>query len=268
MQGKGKLAFPSTIYKLCKDAQVPMHEFRRIELIPLDKPITTRLMETTRLGRNVQPQQQQNEEEEEDQPMPQLKEAMRKTMIKGSTNTFSNHISNQKQQQQFFENMQSSQAQYLEELKTVKSRQDELWNNTNKFHHQIRKEKDMIAREIQEAKKFQVNQTLMGFRKEVVEKLEQIMGGQQKEMIEIKKQLKEWTRHAYSRDAYCCWAHQQANPNLTEIPIHQIPDLIQANAEKGRHIFHGALKSQLVAGSSSQAPPPQHAYEPMANPRN
>ncbi|MED6113848.1 hypothetical protein PIB30_074684 [Stylosanthes scabra] len=71
MQGKGKLAFPSTIYKLCKDAQVPLHEFRRTELIPQDKPITARLMETTRLGKNVQVQQQQNEEEE-DQPMPQF----------------------------------------------------------------------------------------------------------------------------------------------------------------------------------------------------
>ncbi|MED6212016.1 hypothetical protein PIB30_079136 [Stylosanthes scabra] len=70
MQGKSKLAFPSTIYKLCKDAQVPMHEFRRTELIPLDKPITTRLMETTRMGRNVQVQQQN--EEDEDQPMPQF----------------------------------------------------------------------------------------------------------------------------------------------------------------------------------------------------
>ncbi|MED6209502.1 hypothetical protein PIB30_055301 [Stylosanthes scabra] len=146
----------------------------------------------------------------------------------------------QLQQQQFFENMQSTQAQYLEQLKTVKARQDKLWNNTNKFHHQIRKEKDMLAREIQE----------------------------QKEMTEIKKQLKEWTRHASSRDAYCCWAHQQANPNLTEIPIHQIPDLIQANAEKGRHVFHGALKLQLVAGSSSKAPPPQPADEPMADPKN
>ncbi|MED6208000.1 hypothetical protein PIB30_040928 [Stylosanthes scabra] len=166
----------------------------------------------------------------------------------------------QLQQQQFFENMQSTQAQYLEELKIVKGRQDELWNNTNRFHHQIRKEQDMIAREIQEVKKLQVNQTLMGFQTEAVEKLEQTMGGQQREMTEIKKQLKE--------DAYCCWAHQQANPNLTEIPIHQIPDLIQANAEKRRHIFHGALKSQLVAGSSSQAPPPQPANEPMADPKN
>ncbi|MED6188415.1 hypothetical protein PIB30_085684, partial [Stylosanthes scabra] len=92
----------------------------------------------------------------------------------------------QLQQQQFFKNMQNTQAQYLEELKTVKARQDELWNNTNMFHHQIRKEQDMIAREIQEVKKFQDNQILMGFRKEAVEKLEQTMGGQQKEMTEIK----------------------------------------------------------------------------------
>ncbi|MED6152142.1 hypothetical protein PIB30_089089 [Stylosanthes scabra] len=53
MQGKGKLAFPSTIFKLCKDAQVPMREFKRSELIPQDKLITARLMETTRLARNV-----------------------------------------------------------------------------------------------------------------------------------------------------------------------------------------------------------------------
>ncbi|MED6113721.1 hypothetical protein PIB30_073490 [Stylosanthes scabra] len=71
MHGKGKLAFPSTIYKLCKDAQVPLYEFRRTKLIPQDKPITARLMETTRLGRNMQVQQQQNEEEE-DQAMPQF----------------------------------------------------------------------------------------------------------------------------------------------------------------------------------------------------
>ncbi|MED6138804.1 hypothetical protein PIB30_077930, partial [Stylosanthes scabra] len=56
MQGKGKLAFPSTIFKLCKDAEVPMHEFKRSELIPQNKLITARLMETTRFGRNVQVQ--------------------------------------------------------------------------------------------------------------------------------------------------------------------------------------------------------------------
>ncbi|MED6141319.1 hypothetical protein PIB30_102230, partial [Stylosanthes scabra] len=70
MQGKGKLAFPSTIFKIRKDAEVPMREFKRSELIPQDKLITARLMEITRFGRNVQVQQ--HNEEEEDQPMPQF----------------------------------------------------------------------------------------------------------------------------------------------------------------------------------------------------
>ncbi|MED6114869.1 hypothetical protein PIB30_084723 [Stylosanthes scabra] len=185
MQGKGKLAFPSTILKLCKDAEVPMREFERTELIPQDKLITARLVETTRLEKNVQVQQQN--EEEEDQPMPQFEEGNEEDHDQG--------------QHQHFE------PQY------------------------------------------------------------------QQPKAEIKKQLKEWTRNASSRDAYCCWAHQQANPNLTEIPIHQIIDLIQANAEKGRHIFYGGLKSHLVAGSSSQATPsqatpPQPADEPMTDPNN
>ncbi|MED6198808.1 hypothetical protein PIB30_069982 [Stylosanthes scabra] len=106
-----------------------------------------------------------------------------------------------------------------------------------------------------------------------MEKLEQTMVLQQKEMTEMKKQLKDWTRNASARDAYCCWAHQQANPNLTELPIHQIPELMHLNAEKGRHLFHGGLKSYLVAGSSSQAapsqaPPSNLADEPMADPKN
>ncbi|MED6141432.1 hypothetical protein PIB30_103360 [Stylosanthes scabra] len=70
MQRKNNLAFPSTIFKLCKDAKVSMREFRGGELIPRDKLITARLMETTRFGRHVQVQQH-NEEGEEDQPMPQ-----------------------------------------------------------------------------------------------------------------------------------------------------------------------------------------------------
>ncbi|MED6161725.1 hypothetical protein PIB30_063420 [Stylosanthes scabra] len=63
MQGKGKLAFPNTIFKLCKDAEVPMHEFKKSELIPQEKLITARLMEITRFGRNVQVQQHNEEEE-------------------------------------------------------------------------------------------------------------------------------------------------------------------------------------------------------------
>ncbi|MED6186810.1 hypothetical protein PIB30_070311 [Stylosanthes scabra] len=227
-------------------------------------------MKDTQLS-NVQVQQH-NDEEEEDQPMPQFQGGNKEDHNQGQHQHF------QPQYQQLEAGFQQSyweqqQQGFHKSSNSLKTRQDELWNNTNKFRHQIRKEQDMLAREIQEVKKFQVNQTLMGNQKGSMEKLEQTMVLQQKEITELKRQLHDWTRNASSRDAYCCWAHQQANPNLTEIPIQQIPDLMHLNAEKGRHLFYGGLKSHLVARSSpqaapSQAPQPKPTDEPMADPKN
>ncbi|MED6175494.1 hypothetical protein PIB30_078902 [Stylosanthes scabra] len=69
---KGKLGFPSTIYKLCQEAGAPLRKFRRTKKIQAEKPITARRMESTRLPRPVQRRQQ--EDEEEDEPMPQAEE--------------------------------------------------------------------------------------------------------------------------------------------------------------------------------------------------
>ncbi|MED6141175.1 hypothetical protein PIB30_100729, partial [Stylosanthes scabra] len=69
---KGKLGFPSTIFKLCKEAGVPVREFRRTRKIQVEKPIIAKRMESTRLPRPVQRRQQENEEE--DEPMPQAEE--------------------------------------------------------------------------------------------------------------------------------------------------------------------------------------------------
>ncbi|MED6225973.1 hypothetical protein PIB30_098763 [Stylosanthes scabra] len=66
---KGNLVHPSTIYKLCKDAGVPLREFTRTPRIPSLSYITAKRMETIRFPRHQQPQQQ--EDEEEDEPMPQ-----------------------------------------------------------------------------------------------------------------------------------------------------------------------------------------------------
>ncbi|MED6113546.1 hypothetical protein PIB30_071807 [Stylosanthes scabra] len=52
-----------------RDAKVPLREFKRTTWIPQEKPITAKRMESTRLPRNVPPQQQ--DEDDEDQPMPQ-----------------------------------------------------------------------------------------------------------------------------------------------------------------------------------------------------
>ncbi|MED6138822.1 hypothetical protein PIB30_078118 [Stylosanthes scabra] len=57
LQSKGNLGFPSTIYKLCKDASVPLREFRRTSKILEEKLITAKRMKSTRIPRNL-PQQQ------------------------------------------------------------------------------------------------------------------------------------------------------------------------------------------------------------------
>ncbi|MED6129704.1 hypothetical protein PIB30_110494, partial [Stylosanthes scabra] len=47
---KGKLGFPSLIYKLCKDAKVPLREFKGTPSVEKESPITAKLMETVRGG--------------------------------------------------------------------------------------------------------------------------------------------------------------------------------------------------------------------------
>ncbi|MED6115506.1 hypothetical protein PIB30_091247 [Stylosanthes scabra] len=105
VQGKGKLAFPSTIHRLCKAAE-----------------------------NNFGEQQQQG--------IQKINEGLANLKI---------------QQEMFFESMQNTQAQYLEELKELKTRQDDLWSNQNNFYHRMRIEQEKTIKEIEEIKKFQVN---------------------------------------------------------------------------------------------------------------
>ncbi|MED6206512.1 hypothetical protein PIB30_027604 [Stylosanthes scabra] len=103
---------------------------------------------------------------------------------------------------------------------------------------------------------------------DTIDKLNLTMEEHCNEMIMINRQLKEWTKNTSYKDAYCWWAHQQSNPNLTEIPTYKIPEYMKENGEKGRSIFYGCLKSDFQTGSSSQAapaPPPQED-EHMAEP--
>ncbi|MED6152497.1 hypothetical protein PIB30_092656 [Stylosanthes scabra] len=44
VQGRSKLCFPSTIYRLCKEAGVPMGEFKDGEKIQIARPITAKEM--------------------------------------------------------------------------------------------------------------------------------------------------------------------------------------------------------------------------------
>ncbi|MED6128731.1 hypothetical protein PIB30_100813 [Stylosanthes scabra] len=137
----------------------------------------------------------------------------------------------------------------------------------------------MLACEIQEVQKGQINQTLVNNQRAETEKsLQQAVERQARDISKIRKQLNLWTRNTSAREAYTCWAHQQANPNLSEIPITQIPNLMQSNAEKGRPMFFGCLKSDYGASSSSQTDqqelvplrtaPPSPGYQPPRPPPN
>ncbi|MED6186169.1 hypothetical protein PIB30_064207 [Stylosanthes scabra] len=126
-------------------------------------------------------------------------------------------------QQTFYEIMEKSQADYMEEVKQIKEKQEKIWTN---------------------------NQRL-----ETEKSLQLAMDKQGRDIAEMRKQLTLWTRNISAREAYTCWAHQQANLNLSKIPITQIPDLMHTNAEKGRPMFYGCLKSDYGASTSSQADP-------------
>ncbi|MED6164268.1 hypothetical protein PIB30_088061 [Stylosanthes scabra] len=146
LQGKGNLSFPSTIYKLCMDAGVPLREFRRTSKIPEEKLITAKWIESTRIPRNV-PQQQQ--EDDEDEPMPQAGGGNEEEEEQQQHQHFQQppqqpyqdfhpnyesqyhqdlqgieeHLSSlQFLQQSFYENMQKSQAEYMEEVKQIKAK--------------------------------------------------------------------------------------------------------------------------------------------------
>ncbi|MED6149434.1 hypothetical protein PIB30_062329 [Stylosanthes scabra] len=127
--------------------------------------------------------------------------------------------------------MQKSQADYMEEVKQIKEKQEQIYNHNQRFHSQIWQELE-VERNMQLA-----------------------LERQGRDIVEIRKQVNLWTNNVSSKEAYAYWAQQQANPNLSEIPITQIPDIMRTNVEKGRPLFHGFLKSDYGASSSSQVDP-------------
>ncbi|MED6164929.1 hypothetical protein PIB30_094867 [Stylosanthes scabra] len=245
------------------DAGVPLREFTRTPRIPKFSYITAKRMETIRFPRN-QPQQQQ-EDEEEDKPMPQAD---------GGNFEEEDQQPPQKDQQppqHGFPNFQpryesqyheekkpslKSQADYMEEVKQLKEKQEHIYNHNQRFHLQIWQEQEKLAKEIQEVRRSQLAQAVANNKRLEMERNMQLaLERQGRDIVEIRKQVNLWTNNVSSKEAYACWAQQQANPNLSEISITQITDIMQTNLEKGRPLFHGFLKSDYGASSSSQVDP-------------
>ncbi|MED6226469.1 hypothetical protein PIB30_104089, partial [Stylosanthes scabra] len=72
---KGKLGFPSLIYKLCKDAGVPFREYRGTPNVDEESTITAKVMETVRGGAVPIVRRHQEEEADHDEDQNQEEEA-------------------------------------------------------------------------------------------------------------------------------------------------------------------------------------------------
>ncbi|MED6175565.1 hypothetical protein PIB30_079590 [Stylosanthes scabra] len=156
-------------------------------------------------------------------------------------------------QQTFYENMQKSQENYMEEVKQIKEKQEQIYNHNQRFHSQIWQEQEKLAKEIQEVRRGQLAQAVANNQRlEAKRNMQLTLERQGRDIVEIRKQVNLWTNNVSSHEAYACWAQQQANPNLSEISITQIPNIMRSNVEKGRPLFHGFLKSNYGASSSSQ----------------
>ncbi|MED6139325.1 hypothetical protein PIB30_082753, partial [Stylosanthes scabra] len=152
-----------------------------------------------------------------------------------------------------------SQADYMEEVKQIKEKQEQIYNHNQRFHAQVWKEQEKLAKEIQDIRRGQMTQLEANNQRfEAKRNLQLALERQGKDIAcwaEIRRQVNLWTNNVSSKEAYACWAQQQANPNLSEVPITQIPDIMRTNVEKGRSLFHGFLKSDYGASSSSQVDP-------------
>ncbi|MED6149676.1 hypothetical protein PIB30_064784 [Stylosanthes scabra] len=174
-------------------------------------------------------------------------------------------------QQQTLENISKNQAEYMAELRDIKGKQQELYENNDKFYNQVRQEQREMVQEIQQIKnyqtrpktawkgnigceKYQMRAVTMGYggsssspqpqRYEPDQALMKIRE-QHANFSEMQRQLRDWTRNAPARETYTIWAHQQANPNLVEMSSQKIVKQIYDNIDHKRPMFKGLLKSDL-----------------------
>ncbi|MED6203289.1 hypothetical protein PIB30_113995, partial [Stylosanthes scabra] len=67
--------------------------------------------------------------------------------------------------------------------------------------------------------------------------------------------MREWTMYSSVRECYDVWAHQQANPNLVPMPLHDLTKMVYDNLEKKKPMFIGALKTDPNPGHVDRPEP-------------
>ncbi|MED6176204.1 hypothetical protein PIB30_085848 [Stylosanthes scabra] len=197
-------------------------------------------METIRFPRHQQPQQQ--EDEEEDKPMPQADggnfgeedqqpqqqnqppqqdhqpqqdgfpefqphyESHYHETLQGIESDLS---SMQFFQQTFYENMQKSLADYMEEVKQIKEKQEQIYQHNQRFHAHVWKEQEKLAKKVQDIRRGQMTQVAANAQRfEAERNLQLALERQGRDIAEIRRQVNLWNNNVSSKEAYACWAQQ------------------------------------------------------------
>ncbi|MED6224273.1 hypothetical protein PIB30_082439 [Stylosanthes scabra] len=152
----------------------------------------------------------------------------------------------------------------MDELAAVRSKQEEFFSNHANQYNMIRQEQKLLGKEIFDVKKYQMSIVTMGSssspQKYEPDQTLMKIREQHANFSEMQRQLKEWTRNSSARECYSVWAHQQANPNLVEMPVHKVTKQIYDNKDNNRPMFYGFLKSDLQP--SETPPPPPKSNDP------
>ncbi|MED6140664.1 hypothetical protein PIB30_095470, partial [Stylosanthes scabra] len=145
----------------------------------------------------------------------------------------------------------SSVEAFREELETFKGRHEELANISYEQYSKIRKEQAALSKEIKEITEHPISPA----NNETLKDIAQMTFQQREELKQIRKQMREWTMYSSARECYDVWAHQQSNPNLVQMPLHDLTKMVYENLENKRPMFSGALKSDSNAGQVSRPEP-------------
>ncbi|MED6201766.1 hypothetical protein PIB30_098339 [Stylosanthes scabra] len=173
---RGKLGFPSTIFKLCKEAGRRQQE-NEDEDEPMPQVEEGNEGQAHDYDYHHQPEYEHHQLDYE-QPQPEFEhhQEFNKPPVQPPpyhVPTYTDQhqkdlgsIETQLQnmmwyQQQALENMSKNQAEYMAELRDIKGKQQELYENNNRFYNQVRQEQKEMVQEIQQIKNYQVNQTLV-----------------------------------------------------------------------------------------------------------
>ncbi|MED6141681.1 hypothetical protein PIB30_105866 [Stylosanthes scabra] len=300
---KGKLGFPSTIFKLCKEAgaEEGNEEGNEGQIHDYDYHHQPEYEHHQPDYEQPQPDFEHHQEFNDPPVQPPLYHIPTYTdQHQKDLASIEEQLQNMMwYQQQALENMGKNQAEYMAELRDIKGKQQELYENNDRFYHQVRQEqKEMVQEEffsnqvnqynlirqdhkllgkkILDVKKYQMSAVTMGSGGsgssaqppppppyEPDQALMKIRE-QHATFTEICRQLKDWTMNASGRESYMVWAHQLANPNLVEMSSQKIVKQIYDNIDRKKPMFRGLLKSDLQPFDPTQ--PPSSSKDPKDPP--